>query len=390
MFWHLYKYRVKVLLKNKYLLLWQGAFPIILGTFFFMAFSDITEMTENVETINVVITADKEVTQSSEEIVKADEAFNSFLQAMEDRELFDVTYTDYDEAMQLIEDGKAVGALIIAAGENGTDMSIAFSGTGISQTIFKNVINTYKHGAAVIADAIANAPQSVQDVIAELYSEESLGTELSVNAKNMDIYNQYYFALFAMTCMFGASYGLLNTVHCQADQSPVGIRRASSPTKKMMMVASEYLAAVTLVEILFAVLLVYLTMILGVDLGDKYGLIVLASFMASLLGVAIGYFFGVILKGKQSAKEGIQMAVIMLLNFLAGLMMGNMKFIIEENCPIINRINPAAIISDCFYSICAYDDMDMYVTCIVSAGIWTVVLAVASIFILRREKYANL
>ena len=390
MFWHLYKYRVKVLLKNKYLLLWQGAFPIILGTFFFMAFSDITEMTENVETINVVITADKEVTQYSEEIVKADEAFNSFLQAMEDRELFDVTYTDYDEAMQLIEDGKAVGALIIAAGENGTDMSIAFSGTGISQTIFKNVINTYKHGAAVIADAIANDPQSVQDVIAELYSEESLGTELSVNAKNMDIYNQYYFALFAMTCMFGASYGLLNTVHCQADQSPVGIRRASSPTKKMMMVASEYLAAVTLVEILFAVLLVYLTMILGVDLGDKYGLIVLASFMASLLGVAIGYFFGVILKGKQSAKEGIQMAVIMLLNFLAGLMMGNMKFIIEENCPIINRINPAAIISDCFYAICAYSDTTMYFRSIISISIWAVVLAAGSIIVLRREKYANL
>ena len=49
MFWHLYKYRVKVLLKNKYLLFWQGLFPIILGTFFFMAFSDITEMTENME-----------------------------------------------------------------------------------------------------------------------------------------------------------------------------------------------------------------------------------------------------------------------------------------------------------------------------------------------------
>ena len=389
MFWHLYKYRVKVLLKNKYLLFWQGLFPIILGTFFFMAFSDITEMTENMDTISIVITADREDSSSSEDIVKADAAFSTFLETMEDREFFEVTYAEYDDAMELLSDDKAIGAIVVSKGEQGTDMSVVFSGTGINQTILKNIINTYNHGAAVIADTLATNPAAVESVMNELYSQDSLSRELSVNSKNMDPYNQYYFALFAMTCMFGASYGLINTVHCQADQSAVGIRRAASPTKKMAMVISEYLAAVTLVELLFAVLFIYLIMVLGVDLGDKYVLVCIASFMASLLGVAIGYFFGVVLKCKQSAKEGIQMAIIMFLNFLAGLMMGNMKFIIEESCPIVNRINPAAIISDCFYSICAYDDMDMYIRCIVSIGIWSVALAVASIAILRREKYAN-
>lgn len=389
MFWHLYKYRVKVLLKNKYLLFWQGLFPIILGTFFFMAFSDITEMTENMDTISIVITADREDGSSSEDIVKADAAFSVFLETMEDRKLFEVTYAEYDDAMELLSDDKAIGAIVVSKGEQGTDMSVVFSGTGINQTILKNIINTYNHGAAVIADTLATNSAAVESVMNELYSQDSLSRELSVNSKNMDPYNQYYFALFAMTCMFGASYGLINTVHCQADQSAVGIRRAASPTKKMAMVISEYLAAVTLVELLFAVLFIYLIMVLGVDLGDKYVLVCIASFMASLLGVAIGYFFGVVLKCKQSAKEGIQMAIIMFLNFLAGLMMGNMKFIIEESCPIVNRINPAAIISDCFYSICAYDDMDMYIRCIVSIGIWSVALAVASIAILRREKYAN-
>ena len=390
MFWHLYKYRVKVLLKNKYLLFWLGAFPILLGTMFFMAFSDITEMTETLNTMNVVVTTDKNSTGTAEDIVKGDEAFATFLETMEEREFFKLSYAEYDEALKLVEEDEAVGVLVVAASEAGTDISLIFAGSGMNQTILKNIIGTYKHGAAVIADAIEKNPQSIEAVIDELYSEESLNRDLSVNAKNMDTYNQYYFALFAMTCMFGACYGLLNTEHSQADQSAVGIRRASSPTKKMMMVLSEYLAAVTIMELLFAVLFIYLTMVLGIDLGDKFGLIALASFTSSLLGVALGYFFGVILKGRQSAKEGIQMAVILFLNFLAGLMMGNMKFIVEESCPIVNRINPAAIISDCFYSICAYDDMAMYTRCIVSICIWTVVLAVASIFILRREKYANL
>ncbi len=390
MFWHLYKYRVKVLVNNKYLLFWLGIFPIVLGTFFFMVFSDITEMTESIETINVVVTTEDGEDGLAEEIIKADEGLSTFLSAMEDREYFDISYAEYEESLKLLADEKAIGAMVVSVGENGTDISLIFAGSGINQTIFKNIINTYQHGAAVIADAVQNNPQSIESVIEELYSEESFNKDLSVNAKNMDTYNQYYFALFAMTCMFGASYGLANTIHTQADQTPVGMRRCCSPTKKMMMVLSEYLAAVTIVEILFAVLYIYLTCVLKIDLGDKIGLITLASFVSSLMGVALGYFFGVILKCKQSAKEGVMMAVIMFLNFLAGLMMGNMKFIIEESCPIVNRINPAALISDCFYSICAYDDIAMYTRSIISICIWTVVLAVASIFVLRREKYANL
>lgn len=390
MFWHLYKYRLKVLLKNKYLLFWLGAFPILLGTMFFMAFSDITEMTETLNTMNVVVTTDKEATSTAEDIVKGDEAFATFLGTMEEREFFEVSYAEYEEALKLVEDEEAVGALVVTTGEMGTDVSLIFAGSGINQTILKNIINTYKHGAAVIADAMQNNPQSVEAVINELYNDESINKDLSVNAKNMDTYNQYFFALFAMTCMFGASYGLLNTEHSQADQSAVGMRRGVSPTKKMAMVISEYLAAVTLIEVLFGVLFIYLTVVLGVELGDKFELIALASFVSSLLGVALGYFMGVILKCKQSAKEGIMMAVILFLNFLAGLMMGNMKFIIEESCPIVNRINPAAIISDCFYAICAYDDLAMYTRCIVSICIWTVVLAAASIVLLRREKYAHL
>ena len=92
MFWHLYKYRVKVLLKNKYLLFWLGLFPIILGTFFNMAFSDISEMTEHIDAINVVVTADEKSENEPEKIVERDEAFATFLETMEDREYFNITY----------------------------------------------------------------------------------------------------------------------------------------------------------------------------------------------------------------------------------------------------------------------------------------------------------
>ncbi len=393
MFWHLYKYRVKVMLKNKYLFFWMGIFPIVLGTLFFMTFSNITDQVEGISTINVVVatdTAEANAAEDAEKVLAADEAFNTFMGTMEEAGYFKVTYADYSEALKLVNNEQADGILVVKSTEAGTDISLLFGGSGMNETILKNIINTYKRGAAVIADTIANNPTAVETVLAELYSDADINVDLSVNAKNSDPYNQYFFALFSMVCMFGASYGMVNTEYGQADQSAVGTRRCIAPTRKMPMVFSEFLAAVTVIELMFVILFLYLTCVLGLDIGDRYGLIFLASIASSFLGVALGYAFGVLLKCKQSAKEGIMMAVILFLNFLAGLMMGNMKFIIEKSCPIVNRINPAAIISDCFYSICAYDDTAMYTRCMVSIVIWTVVLTTISIIILRREKYANL
>lgn len=393
MFWHLYKYRVKVMLNNKYLFFWMGIFPIILGTLFYMTFSNITEQVEGFSTVNVAVATDGTDTDSAEDakaIVDKDEAFSVFLETMVEEGYFKLTYAAYDEALGLAEEEKVDGIIVLNATENGTEMSLLFGGNGISETILKNIINVYKRGESVIADTIANNPAAVEAVIAKLYSDADINVDLSVNAKNMDPYNQYFFALFSMVCMFGASYGMLNTEYGQADQSAVGTRRCVAPTKKMTTVFSEFLAAVTVIELMFVILFFYLTCILGLNLGNKYGLIFLASIASSFLGVALGYAFGVLIKCKQSAKDGVMMAVILFLNFLAGLMMGNMKFIVEKSCPIVNRINPAAIISDCFYSICAYDDTAMYTRCMISIVIWTVLLATISIVVLRREKYANL
>ncbi len=43
MFWHFYKYRTKVLLRNKSMLFWTLAFPILLGLMFMAAFGEIDQ-----------------------------------------------------------------------------------------------------------------------------------------------------------------------------------------------------------------------------------------------------------------------------------------------------------------------------------------------------------
>ena len=75
MFWHNFKYSLKVLLKSKILLFWTFAFPIILGTFFNMAFSNI----ENSEKLNII---DIAIVDNSE--FQKDEAFKESFKVLGD------------------------------------------------------------------------------------------------------------------------------------------------------------------------------------------------------------------------------------------------------------------------------------------------------------------
>ena len=57
MFFHNYKYSLKTLFKNKGLIFWTFLFPIILGTFFNLAFSNI-ENSEKLSIIDIVVVDD--------------------------------------------------------------------------------------------------------------------------------------------------------------------------------------------------------------------------------------------------------------------------------------------------------------------------------------------
>ena len=75
---------------------------------------------------------------------------------------------------------------------------------------------------------------------------------------------------------------------------------------------------------------------------------------------------------------------------LAGLMMGNMKIIIQNNCPILNKINPATIITDSFYSLAIYESYDRFIFDIISLLIFVIIFIMAGFLMTRRKKYASL
>ncbi len=72
-------------------------------------------------------------------------------------------------------------------------------------------------------------------------------------------------------------------------------------------------------------------------------------------------------------------------------MMGiTMKYIIDKNIPIVNRLNPASMITDGFYALYYYDTLDRYFINIAGLLIFSLVMILLSVKGLTKQKYNTL
>ena len=92
----------------------------------------------------------------------------------------------------------------------------------------------------------------------------------------------------------------------------------------------------------------------------------------------------------EDTKIGLLMTITMGLCFLSGLMVQGMRLFVEKAVPFANKINPAALISDSFYSLVVYESHARYMQNIGTLIVLSVIFCVAGVLIVRRERYASL
>ena len=95
-------------------------------------------------------------------------------------------------------------------------------------------------------------------------------------------------------------------------------------------------------------------------------------------------------KTNENAKTGILITLTMFWCYLSGMMGITMKYVVDKNIPIINKINPASMITDGFYSLYYYDTLDRYWTNMISLFIFAFIPIAISFFHLRRQKYDSI
>ncbi|MEI2988344.1 MAG: ABC transporter permease [Oscillospiraceae bacterium] len=376
MFFHNFKYSLKNAFRQKEFLFWILAFPIILGTFFYVAFNSMYEKESMFNKIPVAIVENTENT-AFKEVIKE-------LSSGEDA-MFDSKFTDSQTALDMLKTNDISGIINVDS-----ELSLTVSNDGIKQTIIKSFLDQYQIRESIITDTVNNNPQNLQSVIDAMSQEINCNESLSLSNGNMDTYIQYFYNLIAMAAFFGSISGLYIAINNQGNLSAIAARRCISPTNKLTSITASLLASFVAQVICVSIGITYILFILKVDMGDKIPMVYLSGAVGSLTGVTMGFFIGSFGRLNQNMKMAISMSVTMLSCFLSGLMLGNMKSVIEMYVPIVNRINPAALISDLFYCLNIYNDYRRYTEKFVTLLILSVVFTIGGFLLTRRKKYASL
>ena len=393
MFIHNFKYSLKTLFRNKALIFWTFAFPIILGTFFNMAFSNI-ESSEKLDIINIAIIKNDDF--NNNEIFKT--AFEELSDKNNEDRLFETRYTTEEEAKKLLEDEEIAGYMKLVNDEP----KLTFITSGINETIFKYVSEEITQTSNIIKNLAEEEIkkemiagnynidyESIYNRVIELNEENNVRLN-NVSNSNLSYTMIEFYTLIAMACLYGGLLGAVAINQNLANMTNQGKRVSVSPTSKGKIILSSVLASYITQLVGVALLFLYTIFVLKVDYGNKLGLDIALAMAGSLAGLSLGVAVATTIKSNDNVKTGIIIAITMLGCFLSGMMGITMKYIIDKNIPIINKLNPASMITDGFYSLYYYDTLDRYIFDIGSLLIFAFVLIAISYISLRRQKYDSI
>jgi ABC-2 type transport system permease protein len=377
MFIRLVKYHLLIGLKNWHTLFWIIVFPpLILGNLFHLTIGNLGSQ-EIFHSIPVAYVAEE----------GADEYFPTLLATLEksDSKLIKVTTTTKKNAEKLLTEDNVVGIFF-----NGSARSLMVKQEGIKESILSAIVDEYEQKRSAIERIALHHPQNLQATLERIETEVNMITDTNITTGNMDNTSNYFYALIAMGCLYGSFLGVDCAIRFKANLSYLGARRMVATVNRFTILFSD-VCAQCLLQISSSILtLFYLIYILKVEIQAPMLLIFPIISLGSIVGVLTGMCIGALGRSSSTMKSMFAVTFTLTECFLSGLMVSGMYHLIAQKMPIINRINPAALIVDSFYSLSIYDTYSRYIQNILSLLIVAALLCIGSYFAVRRERYASI
>ena len=354
---HLIKYSVIRKVKNFNILFWPCMFPLILGTLFYFAFGNISE--SDFETVQAAFVEEN----------PGDLVFPSFLEEVsKEGILIHVETMTEKEALQKLEDQKISGIFY------GTEAPYLKVGkNGLAQSIMQSLLESYLNGKDTLETVADVHPENMKKAVAAMSDYQELVENVSAGGRTTNGNMGFFYALAAMACMYGCFIGLGSAMWLQANLSALAARQCVSPVHRLKMILTELISSFVLHFLNVVILIVYCKYILQMEFQGSMGILV----------CSIGKF-------SEGIKVGIMLGISMTTSVLAGLVNVQIKHAVDRALPLVNKLNPAAVISDAFYCINVYDDPVRFGNDILTLFIMCAVILAVSFVVVRRERYDSI
>lgn len=368
--WRMYRYSLLRTLRDRADMFWTMAFPVILATLFYITFG--SSQMEQMKPIPAAVVAGENL------------IFESFIEELDGIAL-EVRKMEEEEALDALEDGSVTGIFFCSRRP-----SLTVAGVQIHESILEMLLDSYLQNQTLFEElAVSGPPGGALRAAGTMREQFDYIEPAGIGGSTQDSSLDSFFAVIAMACLYGALMGMEGASGLRADQSALAARRSTAPVRRVTAVVGEVIAAFTIQFLNTCILLGYLHFVLGIGIGRRWPLLLPVCALGSLCGVAFGIFIGT-LRQKEGVKIGIIIAGTLTLCFLSGMMYNGMKELVERHVPVLNRVNPAALISDAFYSITVYEDAGRYLRSLLCLACVTAVLTAAGCVRLGRERYDSL
>lgn len=381
MFLHSFKYSLKTLTRDRGQMFWCLLFPLVLAVLFQFAFSNL-DKSEAFEAIPVAVLYESEDAKAefSETIDALSTGDDAFIQ---------IVSTDSEAADELLEAKEIIG--ILSFGDQLTltlsaDMSSELLRQSILETFTDHINLTY----GTIHEIVKTHPEKMPEVIEALQEETNYIVEQSFTQGNYSSSLSYFFNLIAMACLYASFLGNTVAIHHQANLSTLGARRAISPTRKMISVLGGLCSAVIIETASVYIGIFFMKYFLKVDFGNQFGYVLLLAFVGCVAGISFGFFVGSVGKFSCNVKFGILVSASMLCSTLSGLMFAQMQIYVNQVCPWVNTINPAALITNSLFSLVIFPSRAQFLHNVLLLLIESIIFYVLGLLVIRRRKYASL
>ncbi|WRK53045.1 ABC transporter permease [Coprobacillaceae bacterium CR2/5/TPMF4] len=186
MFIHFFKYQLKTLLRNRTVIFWTLVFPIILATFFNLAFSNLTS-SENFDAVDVALVEKQE-----------NNGFKEILQSLDqdDNKLINLKITNLSDAKELLKDEKISGYYLIDS-----SIELIVNDSGINETILESIINEYLSLQSTINNIGSINPDIIyNNILNQLDLNQNHFKQIDIG-KNTDSTVIYFYTLIGMNCL---------------------------------------------------------------------------------------------------------------------------------------------------------------------------------------------
>ncbi len=378
MFFRLYKYSLLRSMRQKLNIFWSLLFPIILGTLFQLSFGGFLDKEVVFHQIPVAYVEGE----------GADAAWKEVLEALEeDSGIIQLQPAGEEEAKALLREGEVKGIYYNGAGS--PQIRLTVSEQGIDESILSAVFEQYGGIRKAFAQIGKERPQGIQEAAEAIEKECQYIKEWEISSQPIVNTLDYFYSLLAMNCLMGATAGLACAVEIKADLSSLAARRAVSGTGRFPVLLADLAAVVTMQFFYLVFSASYLLFAMKVPMGNRWGLMLLTLFLGCVLGVTLGFFIGVAGKMSENMKEGLCVGIMMVSSFFSGLMVAEMRWVVERFAPWFARINPASLIVRAFYSLNVYETYGQYAQCLGGIAALSLLLGAGAFVIIRRERYAS-